>query len=235
MKNDITLSDILHAILSNIVLILAIALVFGLVAFGYTKAFISPTYQTSIRLYAVSNLNQNASEISVSEQNAAAQLASTYALILKSDTVMGEVSKQLSEMGYHYSSSQLKGMISTANTGTQVFDVLVTSTGQDSIKIIADTIANVAAEKIAKIVGSGELKIIDYAQVPRTPSSPNISSNTAMGVIIGLLIACLIVITRALTDSTIWTEEDIAKHIEVPILGTVPQLSNAEKEANAKE
>lgn len=235
MKNEISVSDILHALLSHIVIILASALVCGIIAFGITKAFIKPTYTASISLYAVSNTNQDSSVISISEQNASAQLANTYALILKSNTVLQEVSDKLTSQGYHYSASQLKSMISTSTTETQVFTVSVKAKSGLDAMTVANTIYDCAPAKIVDIVGGGDVRGIDKAKQPNAPSSPNISSNTTIGVLIGLLLACATVIIRTLTDTTIWTEEDIAKLFDAPILGTVPQLSISETEPNAKE
>lgn len=234
VKNEISVSDILHALLSHIVFILICALICGMIAFGYTKGFVNPLYKATIKLYAVSNINQDATQISVNEQNASAQLANTYALILKSDTVMQTVADKLKEMGYNYGSGALNGMVATAKTETQVFTVTVTAPSNTAARDIANTIYDYAPAKIVELVGSGEVRGIDRAKLPGAPSSPNISSNTVVGVVIGLLLACAIVIIRTLTDTTIWTEEDIAKQIDVPILGTVPQLSGAEKEAAQK-
>lgn len=234
MKTEISVSDIFHALLSHIIFILISALVVGALAFGITKAFIKPTYTASISLYAVSNTNPDTSIISISEQNASAQLANTYALILKSDTVLQEVSEHLAEQNYHYSAGQLKSMISTSTTDTQVFTVSVKARSGVDAMTVANTIYDCAPAKIVDIVGGGDVRGIDKAKQPAAPSSPNISSNTTVGVLIGLLLACIIVILRALTDTTIWTEEDLAKQFEVPILGTVPQLSIAEPETNSK-
>ena len=234
-RNEISISDVFHALVGHIVLILISALVCGMAAFTITKAFIKPTYKTSITLYAVSNLNQDSGIITSSDQNASAQLATTYAQILKSTNVMSAVSEELEKKGLHYGSSQLKGMAVTSTTTTQVFNVTVTARSAVDAKTVADTIADVASDKIAKIVGGGEVRIVDYAQFPGAPSSPDVKGNTTIGVLIGLLIACLIVIIRLLTDTTIWSEEDVAKQYDIPILGTVPQLSSSEKQASAKE
>lgn len=229
------MSDIFHALLSHIVFILISALVVGAAAFGITKAFIKPTYRSNITLYAVSNTVQDGSVISISDQNASAQLAKTYASILKSENVMQAVADNLNKAGNNYTAAQINGMVTTSTTDTQVFSVIVTAKSPTTAMEVANAIYDYAPAKIVDIVGGGDVRGIDKAKLPSAPSSPNISSNTTIGVVIGLLIACAIVIIRTLTDTTIWTEEDIAKQIEVPILGTVPRLSGTEKQTNEKE
>lgn len=235
MKNEISVSDILHALLSHIVFILASALVCGIIAFGITKAFIKPNYKTSITLYAVSNVNQDANVISSSEQNASAQLAISCAQLLKTDSVMQAVSDELELKGYDISSSRLRSMVTTSTTDTQMFGVTVTGSSPTEAETVANTIFEVAPKKIVELAGSGEVRQIDRAKKPSAPSSPDVASNTSLGVIIGLLLACAVVIIKSLTDTTIWTEEDIAKQFDVPILGTVPQLSVTKKQTAAKE
>ncbi len=235
MKNEISVSDILHALLSHIVLILASALVCGIFAFGITKAFIKPKYKTSITLYAVSNVKQDANVISISEQNASAQLAISCAQLLKTDSVMQAVSDQLELKGYNISSSRLRSMVTTSLTDTQLFGVTVTASSPAEAEVVANTIYDVAPGEIVRLAGSGEVRQIDRAKTPGAPSSPDVGSNTTLGVAIGILIACAFVIIRTLTDTTIWTEDDIAKQYDVPILGTVPQLSSNEKQSAAKE
>lgn len=235
MKNEISVSDILHALLSHIVIILTSALVCGIIAFGITKTFIQPKYTASIKLYAVSNVNQDANVISISEQNASAQLAISCAQLLKTDSVMQAVSDQLALKGYNIPSSRLRAMVTTSTTDTQLFNVIVVGSSPAEVEVVANTIYDVAPQTIVKLTGSGEVRQIDRAKTPKAPSSPDVASNTTLGVIIGLLLACAFVVIRTLTDTTIWTEEDIAKQYDVPILGTVPQLSSTEKQTTAKE
>lgn len=234
-KKEITFSDIFHALLGHIVFILIIALICGMMAFAYTKIFITPLYRTRITLFAVSNTKPDSTVVTPSEQSSSAQLATTYAQILKSTNVMEAVSAELEKKDLHYSSAQLKDMVSTATTTTQVFNVIVTATSGYDAKTVADVIADVASVKIVQIVGGGDVRIVDYAEIPGDPSSPNVSENTVLGVVIGLLLACAFVIIRSLTDSTIWSEEDITKQYDIPILGTVPQLSSSEKQTGEKE
>ena len=51
----------------------------------------------------------------------------------------------------------------------------------------------------------------------------------------GLLLACVFFIIRALTDTTIWSEEDLAKQYDIPVLGSIPMLAAVEKQNGAKE
>ena len=125
-------------------------------------------------------------------------------------------------------------MTTVATTNTEIFTATFSSSDQKNLQEIANTIAEAGAVKIQEIVG-GEAKILDAAEAPGAPYSPNVKANTITGVAIGVLIAAAIVIIRALTDTTIWSEEDLSKQYNIPVLGSIPQLAALERQNLTKE
>ena len=121
-----------------------------------------------------------------------------------------------------------------STTKTEIFTATFSSSDQKNLQVIANTIAEAGAAKIREIVG-GEAKILDAAEPAGAPYSPDVRTNTVTGVLIGLLIAAAIVIIRALTDTTIWNEEDLTKQYNIPVLGSVPQLAALDKQNTTKE
>ncbi len=234
-RSEISIQDIFQAILSHLVVIALVGLLGGAVSWAYTRYHIKPLYRTSVTLYASSNVNRDSDSITVSEQDSSRRLATTYSVILKSNTVMSQVSDKLKAAGVNYSASQLQAMLSVSTTGTEVFNAVVSTTDRTNAKLIADTIANVGAVKITEIVGSGEVRVVDYAQVPAGSYYPNVQGNVIIGVLVGLLLSAMIVVIRQLTDTTIWNEEDITKQYNIPVLGTIPQLSGSERQNSGKE
>ena len=137
--------------------------------------------------------------------------------------------------GLNYSFSTLRGMTAMATTNTEIFTATISSTDQKNIKLIADTIAQKGVERIREIVTNGDVQILDLAETPSTPFSPNVTTNTITGALVGLLLACVFFIIRALTDTTIWSEEDLTKQYDIPVLGSIPMLATSDKQTGAKE
>ena len=234
-KAEITIQDIIHTLLRHIAVILLVAAVFGFVAWAYTTYKVPKVYRTTVTFYALTDAQNDSTTITSSQQSVSRQLASTYSYILKTNYVMKAASAALRAQGVNYSFSQLKGMTAVATTNTELFTATITTTDRKNIKLIADTIADVAVLRIKEIVGNGTAKILDYAEVPGAPFSPDVKSNTITGALIGFLLACAVVVIRALTDTTIWSEEDLVKQYNIPVLGSIPQLSVQEKQTPAKE
>jgi capsular polysaccharide biosynthesis protein len=61
-----------------------------------------------------------------------------------------------------------------------------------------------------------------------------VNRNTVTGVLIGILLASLFFVLRTLTNTTVWSEDDLTRQYDIPVLGTIPALANVEKQgANA--
>lgn len=230
--------DIVHTLLSHILVILLAGAVIGAAAWAYTTYKVPKMYRVTVTFYALSDINKEDTAVSDIAKNR--QLASTYSYVLRSNLVMKEAAERLDEMkvrtptGTLYTYGTLKGMTSVSTTNTEIFTATFSSSDKENLQLIANTIAEAGAAKIQEIVG-GEAKILDTAEKPGAPYSPDVKANTITGVAIGLLIASAVFVIRALTDTTIWSEEDLSKQYNVPVLGSVPQLFNTEKQTAAKE
>ena len=242
-KSQLSIMDLLHTLLSHLLIILLAGAVVGAAAWAYTTYKIPKMYRTSVTFYALSKATQDddtAAASSSSDITRSRQLASTYSYIMRSNLVMKEAAARLEELnvvspnGGKYGYGALKGMTVVSTTNTEIFTATFSSSDQKNLQVIANTIAEAGAAKIREIVG-GEAKILDAAEPAGAPYSPDVRTNTVTGVLIGLLIAAAIVIIRALTDTTIWNEEDLTKQYNIPVLGSVPQLTALDKQIMTKE
>ena len=239
-NTEIDLLDIFHTLLSKLPFLLIVTLVFGAAAWAYTTYRIPKLYKASVSMYAsttnrIENDSSSSSAITYSEQNANYRLTETASVILKSNTVMQEASRRLAEDNISYNYGQLRSMTSVSTTGTEVFYITITGTKPEDLKQVADTVADVAVKKIPDITRGGYATVIDYAVTPVAPSSPNVKRNTILGALIGLVLSAAIVIIRSMLDTKIWNEEDLTKQYDIPVLGTIPKLSQPEKSSGGKE
>ncbi|MGE5619287.1 MAG: YveK family protein [Sphingomonadaceae bacterium] len=61
---------------------------------------------------------------------------------------------------------------------------------------------------------------------PGTLVRPNTKYTVAAGAILGLILGMALAALLEYLDDTLKTSEDVARHLEVPILGTIPKTSN---------
>lgn len=203
-----------------IVGVLAAAIGFSMAAFG-----IAPTYSSSIMLY-VNNSSFNMGDlgfsITSSELSAAQSLAKTYTVLLKNRTTLERV---VEATGLEYSWKDLYGMIEAAPVNeTEIMGVTVTCKSPYDAEKIANGIAEVLPQRISEVIEGASMEVVDSAVVNTQKVAPSITQYTAIGLILGALLAVAILIIVALRDDTIHDEEYVMNTYEYPILAKVPNL-----------
>ena len=88
--------------------------------------------------------------------------------------------------------------------------------------MLANAIAEVAPGEIERFVEGSSAKIVDYAKLPTSPSSPNPNRNMILGGLIGFVLALIYITVRFLMDVRIREEEDLAVLFDIPVLGQIP-------------
>lgn len=88
--------------------------------------------------------------------------------------------------------------------------------------------AKVAPTEIVRITKAGGVEIVDQPEIPTDKASPRTVFDTAIGVIIGVMVAAVIVILRTLADTTIYLPEDIENMVGITVLGQIPDINSAD-------
>ena len=198
------------------------------IAFSIAAFTITPTYSSSIMLYVNNNsfsLGNTSFSISSSEILAAQSLVNTYSVILKSRTTLERV---IEKTGVSYSPQQLNGMIAAAPSNeTEIMQVTVTCTDPYVAAKIANGIAEILPVRIAEIIDGASMEVVDSAIPNVDKVAPSITRYTAIGLIIGVLLAIAALVILALMDDTIHDEEYVLQNYNCPILAKVPDLLGA--------
>ena len=228
---DIDLGKVFYMFRTRVLYIILGALIAGFIAGGITELFITPKYSTSCTLYVYSNVDRvnTRSTINSSELEVSQRLVDTYIVVLNSDTVLEKV---IDELGLTMSASALRSKINCAQEGTtEVFRVTVTDPDPEMAAAIANKIAEIVPDEIVRVVKAGGVEVLDYAKVPTKPSSPNLKKNIAIGLGTGFIAFFVFFYIYELFDTTISTERELEREIDLPILGSIPHILPANETA----
>lgn len=198
----------------------------AIIGFGIAAFLITPKYSSSIMLYVNNSsfsLGNTSFSISSSEITAAQSLVKTYGEILNNRTTLERVIEK-AKVSYDY--RQLSEMISASpSNGTEIMRVTVTSTSAKEAAKIANCIAEILPVRISEIVDGASMEVVDSAIPNYEKESPSIARYTAVGLILGVILSCLILFILALMDNTIHDEDYVLKTYNYPILAKVPNLT----------
>ena len=76
-------------------------------------------------------------------------------------------------------------------------------------------------------ISTSNIAIIDRADPPTGPSSPNLMKNLAYALLAGLGIAAVTTFLRSQFDDTVRVPEDVEHKLELPLLGVIPRARSA--------
>lgn len=216
---EIDVLYLLRKLWSRKFFIIFIALVVGTIALLGSVFLIKPKYTSTTRIYVVS---RTADSITNQDLQAGSYLVKDYQEVITSNEVLSSV---IDKEKLSLTPNELSSMISvTIPTDTRVISISVEDDNAQEAATIANTVREVAAEKIKAVTKVDDVTTLEAAEVPKEPSSPNIKRNTLMGVIAGGGLAVISIIILEVLDDRVRRPEDIEDVLGLPLLGIVPDI-----------
>lgn len=223
--DEIDLGQLLEAMWKKAWAIVLAAILGGGVFFAYAKFMITPLYVADAQMYVNNSsvsFGNTSLTISSAELSAAKTLVDTYIVILNSRDTLNEV---IRETGVPYTYHELAGMVKAgAVNNTEVFSITVTSPSPQEAELIANAIVKVLPIRIADIVDGSDVRVVHYAIVPTAKVSPNITRYTAIGMLVGVIVACAVICVMVLRDTLIHNEDYLMDTYGLPVLAVIPDL-----------
>ena len=81
-----------------------------------------------------------------------------------------------------------------------------------------------AAEKITSVTKVSDVTTLDEAEVPQSPSSPNIKRNVLLGFVAGAGLMVVLLVVVEVLDDRVKKPEDVEELMGLPLLGVVPDI-----------
>lgn len=107
-------------------------------------------------------------------------------------------------------------------------------------KEVNDKIYSMLLEKreearITKAGKIGDIRIVDPAETPLNPIEPNKRKNLAMGLVLGIGLGIGLALFLDSLDTTIKSQEDVEKLLQLPVLSAVPKIDTSKKLIRQKQ
>ena len=202
--------------------IILVALVFAIAAFGYSAFLAKKEYQSTSRIYVVSRQNQDNNALTNSDLQAGAHLVKDYREIILSQNVL---SQAIEELKLDMTPAELSKKINVSvPTDTRILSITAKDGDPKEAARIANGLRNVAAEKITSVTKVSDVTTLDEAEVPQSPSSPNIRRNVLLGFVAGAGLMVVLLVVVEVLDDRVKKPEDVEELMGLPLLGVVPDI-----------
>ncbi len=215
---EIDIGHILSILWEKILVIIATGIIVGLAGFLVSKFLITPKYESETKLYVLNRANDSATTLS--DVQLSTQLTKDYQILVTSAPVMNQVIK---ELGLNMKASELASTISVDTpSDTRVLQITVTSDDPKRAKNIADKVAQVSSKKICDIMKIEQVNVIEEGSLSEEPAVDTVQKWTLIGLALGIVLSCAVIIIRSMLDDTVKTTEDVEKYFDLSTLAVIP-------------
>lgn len=217
---EIDVLYLLRKLWSKKFFIVFVGLLVGTIALLGSVFFMKPKYTSTTRIYVVSR----SSDTSLTNQDlqAGSYLVNDYKEVITSSEVLSSV---INQEKLSMSVGELsKDIAVTIPTDTRVISIAVTDTDAQRACDIANTVRQVATEKIKAVTKVDDVTTLESATKSSHPSSPNVKKNAAIGALAGVFLAVVGILVAEVLDDRVRRPEDIEEVLGMTLLGVVPDV-----------
>ena len=204
-------------------LIVVTAFVMAIVALGYSAFIIKPNYTSTTRIYVVNRQANENSTLTNQDLQAGTYLVKDYKEIILSQDVLAKV---IDDLKLNVQPSALAKKINvTVPTDTRIVSIAVSDGDAKEAARIANSLRQIAAEKIIAVTKVSDVTTLEEAEVPNSPSSPNIRRNTLIGFLAGGVLISVVILVVEVLDDRVKKPEDVEEALGITLLGVVPNMN----------
>lgn len=216
-NDEIDLMELFKLLLDNLLLIIGLGVLGFALAFGYTKFLVEPTYSSVSTVYIQPTVKDN--QVVASDITTNQKLTTTYTEIAKSNTVLSQVLPYFSN---DLTKKQMASAISVRSIGeTQIISFTAVTTDPELSARLVNRVVDVFVNEVKEIMAIDNLTIIDRAIVNEDKVGPNTTMNSAIGLILGLMIGVGIAFLKMMLNRTIQTRVGAERLLGIPVLGEI--------------
>lgn len=200
-------------------LILFSSLILALTVFLYTTITTKPYYTASTEIYIMDN-SFASSSMNYSDFQTAGFLTSDYEQLISNPTV---IEPAIDKLDLKMSASALAKTIGvTAREDTRIIVISVSNTDPYLAADIANTVREVASEKIVSIMGIDAVNLVSEAKIPTEKKGMGSLNTTVFAFVLGLVISFCVILVLDIFDDSIKSPDEITEKLGLTSLGSIP-------------
>jgi len=116
----------------------------------------------------------------------------------------------------------IKNLEITPNTDTQILEISYKNNDKALSKDVLVAVIDEFIKETKELIPNGMVKVMENAELPQDPISPNKAKNIALACLVGLMMGIAIALLKEYMDDTFKTKEQTEKIMELPVIGMIP-------------
>lgn len=219
--SDFDLIELWHILKEKYRIILIISVIVASISYGYSSWGITPQYEADVNM--IVNTNHNTSAIVTNDSIISAKnLVDTYAIIIKSNTVLNQVIEQL-DLSMNYDTLYSKVQVSAINN-TQIMRITARDSDPELAVKIVQAISEIAPAIIVEAVEAGSCKAVSQVKLNENHVSPDVPRIVIISFFLAVVATTAVILLKELLNDKVVDDVDIHTKLDLPVLGVIPSL-----------
>lgn len=222
---EIDLAEVAGLLVHRAWIIVLCAVLTAAASYCISRFLVTDLYESTASVYILNK--QDNGTITYSDVQLGTQLTKDYAQLITSRYV---VEKVIENCGLDTTYSGLSKRISVETpSDTRILEITVTDEDPVMARYIAGEIMKEAAAHIKNVMDIQAVNVVDEANLPDKPSSPDVFKWTFIGFFLGAFVCAAVVVAHFMLDDTIKTSDDVERYLGLSTLGMIPIRENPER------
>ncbi|AIG43805.1 capsular biosynthesis protein CpsC [Streptococcus suis] len=214
---EIDVLSLLKTIWRKKIFILVTAVLGAGLAFVYSSFLVTPQYDSTTRIYVVSQNVEAGAGLTNQELQAGTYLVKDYKEIILSQDVLTQVATELNL------NENLKEKVSVSiPVDTRIVSISVRDADPNEAARIANSLRTFAVQKIVEVTKVSDVTTLEEAVPAEEPTTPNTKRNIILGLLAGGILATGLVLVMEVLDDRVKRPQDIEEVMGLTLLGVVP-------------
>lgn len=214
---EIDVLSLLKTIWRKKFFILVTAVLGAGLAFVYSSFLVTPQYDSTTRIYVVSQNVEAGAGLTNQDLQAGSYLVKDYKEIILSQDVLTQVATELNL------NENLKEKVSVSiPVDTRIVSISVRDADPNEAARIANSLRTFAAQKIVEVTKVSDVATLEEAVPAEEPTTPNTKRNIILGLLAGGILATALVLIMEVLDDRVKRPQDIEEVMGLTLLGVVP-------------
>lgn len=230
-EKEISIIDLINVLRKDFAKIIIAGIITALLAFSYTKLFVTPLYQSNAKM--VIKVITSDTLTTYSDVQIAVGLVNDCVEIIKSRQIMQKV---IDKLDLDCTPEQLLGSISiTVPQDTRVLRLSVVNPNPETAKEIAEKVCETTEEYAGDYVGVDSIKTFEVPSTPIAPVSPNVLKNTFLGGFAGAFLMAAVSVLISIFNRKITTQDDAERLLGLTVFSSIPYSGDEEETEEKKD
>lgn len=216
---DLRIQDVFTILKNRWKIILGITVAITIFVAVMSFFVIKPVYEVNTKVFIgkeeATDADYNNNDVQMYQR-----LLKTYSELMKTNDL---IVNAINENNLDVTPAEVIGALEiTPRADTQILDISYQSKNNKLAKEVIVAVVDEFIKESKELIPNGMVKVIESAELPQHPISPNKERNIAIACLVGLMMGMGIALFMEFMDDTFKTKEQTEKVMEIPVIGMIP-------------